>query len=72
MVRAGLEPATPAFSVQRHPDENAVICGDSVAVAERLPILLPTAAEIGDLAEALRVALDADQRRRLAVELLRE
>jgi integrase len=72
VVRAGLEPATPAFSVQGRHDQNAVIYGDSHTVAERLPISLPTAAELDDLAEALRVALDADQRRRLAVELLRE
>jgi len=72
VVRAGLEPATPAFSVQRHPNENTVICGDSVAVADPLHQRLHLTGDLLQFAEALRGALDADQRRRLAVELLRE
>ena len=72
VVRAGLEPATPAFSVQGHPDEIAVICGDSGAVAESLHQRLHLAADLLHFAGLLRDALDTDQRRRLAVELLRE
>jgi len=72
VVRAGLEPATPAFSVQKHPAKNAMICGDSVTVAEWLHQQLHPAGDLLQFAGVLRDALDADQRRRLAVELLQE
>ena len=72
MVRAGLEPATPAFSVQCSTNKNAVNCSDFATVAELLPQRLPLAANLPDLADALRALLDPDQRRRLAVELLKE
>jgi hypothetical protein len=49
-----------------------VNCGESATVAELLPQRLPLAANLPDLADTLRALLDPDQRRRLAVELLRE
>jgi hypothetical protein len=48
------------------------LTGYSATVAEPLPQRLPLAADLPDLAEALRALLDPDERRRLAVELLRE
>ena len=44
----------------------------NATAAEPLPILLPLDADLPRLADALRDLLDADQRRRLAVELLKE
>lgn len=72
VVRAGLETATPTFSVQCSANKNAVNCGDFALVAELLPQRLPLAANLPDLADALRALVDPNQRRRLAVELLRE
>jgi len=72
VVRAGIEPATPAFSVQERPLENAVICGTCGDTAEPLHQRLHQEGELLHLADRLRRLLDADQRRRLAVELLRE
>ena len=59
---------------ERMSDESELpqIAGDSVAVAESLHQRLHLAGDLLHFAEALRGALDADQRRRLAVELLRE
>jgi len=48
------------------------IAGDSDAVADPLHQRLHLTGDLLHFAEALRGALDADQRRRLAVELLRE
>ncbi len=48
------------------------IAGDSVAVADPLHHWLHLAGDLLHFAGVLRDALDADQRRRLAVELLRE
>jgi hypothetical protein len=52
--------------------EVSQITGRNASAAESLPQLLPLNADLPRFAEALRDLLDADQRRRLAVELLRE
>jgi len=65
-----LRPLRPERSGDRYKHQQ--IAGESVATAEPLHQWLHQANDLLHIAEALRVALDPDQRRRLAVELLRE
>ena len=72
MEPKGVEPSTSALRTNERRLADPVFTERNAIAAEPLPISLPLDADLPQLADALRDLLDADQRRRLAVELLRE